>query len=46
MSRKDWTEGRRCEEIEKYMDIIDKAEVKLDHLSGPDWQKAYPKENE
>ena len=44
MSRKDWSESRRNEKIEKLMDIIEKAEIKLDHLLSKHWQEPYPKE--
>ena len=50
MNRRDWSDYRRQEEIEKLMDkiekLMDKIEkltVKLDHLMSDDWQKPYPK---
>jgi len=44
MSRKNWSENRRQEEIEKLCEKITKFELKLDHLCSDEWQEPYPKD--
>ena len=39
MSRKNWSEYRRQEEIERLMNKIEEAEKKLDHLMSEDWRE-------
>ena len=46
MSRKDWSEYRRQEEIERLYDRIEQLEIKLDHLQSDEWQKPYPKDRQ
>ena len=42
MSRKDWSESKRCEEIEKRMDRIERLEMELSHLQSDKWEEPYP----
>lgn len=44
MSRKDWDEGMRHEEVCKLGDKIDFLTMKQNHLQSQDWQKPYPKD--
>lgn len=46
MSRKDWSEYKRQEEIERLQEKIDEYEAILDHLLSDEWQKPFNKHGE
>jgi len=43
MRRKDWSEGKRWDEIFKIGEQIDRLEQKMDHLQSSMWLEPYPK---
>ena len=43
MSRKNWSEERRLEEIDKLYEQLEKIESKIEHLQSDNWRKSYPK---
>ncbi len=44
MSRKDWSEDYRDQEVINRYEKIEKLEREIEHLTSPDWRKPFPKE--